>query len=76
MRLWPRSIRWQMLAGLLLLEGAFDRAVCGAPDPPADQEVHVYQRRSATGSSGQSMALQAREAFVQNRPAGSGFLCG
>ena len=38
MRWWPRSIRWQMLAGLLLLEilsiGLFAAAADSAADPP------------------------------------------
>ncbi|MGA9672835.1 MAG: ATP-binding protein [Terracidiphilus sp.] len=67
MRWWPRSIRWQMLAGLVLLEvlslGLFAALII-------HQQTHdVYvraQHRLAHQSS--SMAAQAREALLQQRP--------
>jgi PAS domain S-box-containing protein len=68
MRWWPRSIRWQMLAGLLLLEtlsvGLFAALLIR-------QQTHEFylraQQRLAYEAS--SMALQAREALLQERPA-------
>jgi PAS domain S-box-containing protein len=67
MRWWPRTIRWQMLAGLLLLEtlslGLFALVLVH------QQTQNVYlrtQKRLAYEVA--SMALQAREALLQNRP--------
>jgi len=67
MRWWPRTIRWQMLAGLLLLEtlslGLFALVLVH------QQTQNVYlrtQKRLAYEVA--SMTLQAREALLQNRP--------
>ncbi len=67
MRLWPRSIRWQMLAALLLLEGL--SITLFAVLMFHQQTLHVYQRaQRRLNYEAQSLALQAREAFVQNQP--------
>ncbi|MGB6974946.1 MAG: ATP-binding protein [Terracidiphilus sp.] len=66
-RLWPRSIRWQMLAGLVLLEalslGLFAAILIGKQA----QEVHERVSRRLT-SQARLLALQAREALMQERP--------
>jgi PAS domain S-box-containing protein len=67
MRWWPRSIRWQMLAGLVLLEalstGLFATLLI------RQETRHVYlhaQQRLAHQAT--SMAMQSREALQQQRP--------
>jgi hypothetical protein len=72
MRWWPRSIRWQMLAGLVLLEalslGLFAALLIR-------QQTHEVHERAAAALAHQatSVALQAKEALQQERPAGWGF---
>lgn len=67
MRWWPRTIRWQMLVGLLLLEtlsiGLFAALLLR-------QETAEVYRRAQTRLSYEatSVALQATEALLQNRP--------
>lgn len=67
MRWWPRSIRWQMLAALLLLEtlsiGLFALLL-------ARQQLSTMRSRSQTrlAYDASSVALQAREALLQQRP--------
>ncbi len=67
MRWWPRSIRWQMLAGLVLLEalslGLFAAVL-------VHQQTHeVYQRAyQRLAHQATSVATQAKEALLQERP--------
>ena len=67
MRWWPRSIRWQMLAGLVLLEvlsiGLFAALL-------VRQQAHEVHERMMHRLEHQatSMALQAAEALQQQRP--------
>ncbi len=67
MRWWPRSIRWQMLAGLVLLEvlslGLFSALLI-------HQQTHdVFLRaQHRLAHQATSMAMQAREALLQQRP--------
>ncbi|MGH9598500.1 MAG: ATP-binding protein [Terracidiphilus sp.] len=67
MRWWPRSIRWQMLAGLLLLEalsiGLFAAVL-------VRQETHrVYERaQRILAYDSTSLATQSAEALDEQRP--------
>ena len=68
-RWWPRSIRWQMLAGLLLLEmlsiGLF------APCWSASRQMRALSRaKSRLAYEAASLALQSGEALEQNGPDG------
>lgn len=68
MRWWPRSIRWQLIAGLALLEvlsiGLFEALLIR-------QQAHEVHERMVHRLEHQStsMALQATEALQQQRPA-------
>ncbi len=67
MRVWPRSIRWQMLAGLVLLEalsiGLFALLLIG------DQAREVHERVSRRlESQAVTLSMQVREALLQGRP--------
>ena len=68
MRWWPRSIRWQMLAGLLLLETL---SLCLFAALLAHQQMaEVYLRaQQRLSHHATSMALEAREALLEERPA-------
>ena len=67
MRLWPRTVRWQLLAGLLLLEtlslGLFAAVL-------VRQETHrLYLRaRQMLEYESTSLAIQSAEALEQQRP--------
>lgn len=67
MRWWPRSIRWQMLAGLVLIEvlsiGLYEALL-------VRQQAHEVHERMVhrLGHQATSMALQATEAMQQQRP--------
>lgn len=69
MRWWPRSIRWQMLAGLLLLEalsiGLFAAVL-------VRQQTHrIYLRaRQMLEYQSTSLATQCAEALQEQRPSG------
>ncbi len=67
MRWWPRSISWQMLAGLLLLEalsiGVFAPLLVRQQ---ADESADRANRRLAYEAA--SLALQSSEALEQERP--------
>lgn len=68
MRWWPRSIRWQMLAGLLLLEalsiGLFAALLL------RQQTRRVYaQAQGRLAYDSTFLAMQAAEALSQQRPA-------
>src|SRR5580658_9768772 len=67
MRFWPRSIRWQMLAALLLLEGLSISLFAALM---IQQQTHdIYQRaQRRLAYEARSLALQSREAMVQNQP--------
>jgi PAS domain S-box-containing protein len=66
MRLWPRAIRWQMLAGLVLLEllsiGLFALLLVRAQTGEVRRHMVHRLEHQAT-----SMALQATEALEQER---------
>jgi len=67
MRWWPRSIRWQMLAGLVLLEalslGLFATLLIHT------QTHEVYERaQQRLAHQATSVATQAKEALLQDRP--------
>ncbi|MFP5234613.1 MAG: sensor histidine kinase [Acidobacteriota bacterium] len=67
MRWWPRSIRWQMLLGLVLLEALsivlFVAVLVRLQNDNVRNRVHHRLIHEAT-----SLALEAEEAFEQNRP--------
>ncbi|MGA9062480.1 MAG: ATP-binding protein [Terracidiphilus sp.] len=67
MRWWPRSIRWQMLAGLLLLEtlsiGLFALLLIGKQT----QQLRARSVRRLAYEAN-SLALQASEAVMEERP--------
>jgi signal transduction histidine kinase/HAMP domain-containing protein len=67
MRWWPRSIKWQMLAGLVLLEALSILLFAALLVRQQTKEVH---QRMVQGMAHQatSMALQAKEALLQNQP--------
>lgn len=67
MRLWPRSIRWQMLAGLLLLEALSILLFAALLISRQTGEVHE-RARLRLAHQATSMALQAHEALRQERP--------
>ena len=67
LRWWPRSIRWQMLAGLLLLE-ALSLALFAAL-LIHQQTRDVFERaQQRLAHQATSVALQAKEALLQDRP--------
>ena len=67
MRWWPRSIRWQMLAGLVLLEALSLGLFAALLIHQQTHEVFLRaQHRLAHQAT--SMALQAKEALLQDRP--------
>lgn len=67
MRWWPRTIRWQMLAGLVLLEALSIMLFAALLIHQQAQEVH---QRMLQGLAHQVtlMSLDATEALLQNRP--------
>jgi PAS domain S-box-containing protein len=67
MRLWPRTIRWQMLAGLVLLEGLSIGLFAGLLVSKLSGELHD-RTMLRLANQARSLALQAREAIQQNRP--------
>ena len=67
MRLWPRSIRWQMILALALLE-ALSISLFGLlllRQQQNEVRMRAVQRLAYEASS---MAVQAREALIQQRP--------
>ena len=67
MRWWPRTIRWQMLAGLLLLETLSISLF--AVILVRQQAAEVYLRaRARLSYEASSVALQSTEALLQDRP--------
>jgi len=67
MRWWPRSIKWQMLAGLVLLEAL---SILLFAALLVRQQTKEVQQRMVQGLAHQvtSVALQAKEAMLQDRP--------
>ena len=67
MRWWPRSIRWQLLAGLLLLEalsiGLFAALLVNQQERRLQLRVRQILDYQST-----SLAMQSAEAFGQDRP--------
>ena len=63
---WPRSIRWQMLAGLVLLEALSIGLFAALLVRQQAHEVHQHMLHRLAHQS-ISMALQASEALVQKR---------
>jgi PAS domain S-box-containing protein len=68
MRWWPRSIRWQMLAGLVLLEVLSIALFAALLIRQQAHEVHEHMLHRLAHQS-TSMALQATEALQQDRRA-------
>jgi len=67
MRFWPRSIRWQMLAGLVLLE--LLSIVLFGVLLVNKQGSEIRQRtRQRLANQAMSLALQAKEALEQDKP--------
>jgi PAS domain S-box-containing protein len=66
MRWWPRSIRWQMLAGLVLLEALSIGLFTALLIRQQAHEVHVHMLHRLEHQAN-SMALQASEALQQQR---------
>jgi PAS domain S-box-containing protein len=66
MRWWPRSIRWQMLAGLVLLEVLSIALFATLLIRQQAHEVHEHMLHRLAHQS-TSMALQATEALQQDR---------
>jgi|HubBroStandDraft_1064217.scaffolds.fasta_scaffold31123_1 PAS domain S-box-containing protein len=67
MRWWPRTIRWQMLAGLVLLEVLSIGLFAALLIRQQAHEVHEHMLHRLAHQS-ESVALQAREALLQERP--------
>ena len=67
MRWWPRTIRWQMLAGLLLLETLSIGLFAGLLVRQLTSEVYMRARTRLLYEA-TSVALQSSEALLQNRP--------
>lgn len=67
MRWWPRSIRWQMLAGLLLVEAL---SIALFASFLMRQQLHEVNQRTRERLAHQttSIAVQAGEAFEWDRP--------
>ena len=66
MRLWPRSIRWQMLAGLLLLEALSIALFAALLVNEESREIH-RRAEHRLAHQATSLALQAQEALQQQR---------
>ena len=67
MRWWPRAIRWQMLAGLILLEVLSIGLFVSLLIRQQAHEVHDHMLQRLSHQSA-SMALQVTEALQQERP--------
>jgi PAS domain S-box-containing protein len=67
MRWWPRTIRYQMLAGLLLLETLSITLFAVILIRQQTTEA-FYRARTRLSYEAASVALQASEALLQNRP--------
>ena len=67
MRWWPRTIRWQMLAGLVLLEALSLALFASLLTRHQGQQAYEHAQQRLVNQT-DSMALQAREALLQQRP--------
>jgi PAS domain S-box-containing protein len=67
MRWWPRTIRWQMLAGLVLLEALSLMLFAGLLIRQQGRETRQHARQRLVNQAN-SVALQAQEALLQQRP--------
>ena len=67
MRWWPRTIRWQMLAGLLLLEALSLALFAALLIRQQGREAYRHARQRLANQA-DSVALQAKEALLQERP--------
>ena len=67
MRLWPRTIRWQMLAGLLLLETLSLLLFTGLQIDQQWADIHRRAQIRLTFEA-TSVALQSSEALLHDRP--------
>jgi PAS domain S-box-containing protein len=67
MRWWPRTIRFQMLAGLLLLE-TLSIALFAFILVHQQRSEAYYRARTRLSYEASSVALQSSEALLQNRP--------
>jgi PAS domain S-box-containing protein len=67
MRWWPRTIRWQMLTGLLLLESLSIGLFAVILVRQETDEVHMRARTRLLYEAS-SVALQSTEALLQDRP--------
>ncbi len=67
MRWWPRTIRWQMLTGLLLLETLSIALFTGLLVRQQTEEVYMRARTRLLYEAS-SVALQSSEALLRERP--------
>ena len=67
MRWWPRTIRWQMLAGLVLLEALSLALFASLLTRQQGQQAYEHAQQRLVNQT-DSVALQAREALQQQRP--------
>ncbi|MGA3069034.1 MAG: ATP-binding protein [Terracidiphilus sp.] len=67
MRWWPRTIRWQMLAGLVLLEALSLALFAALLIRQQGREAYRHARQRLANQA-DSVALQAQEALLQQRP--------
>ena len=67
MRWWPRSIRWQMLAGLVAARNPVDWSVCRNPYPAANAPCASCARNRSCPTVGIA-GIQVGEALEQQRP--------
>ena len=67
LRWWPRSIRWQLLAGLVMLEG-LSIVLFALILVRQQTEESSVRARSRLAYEAQSLAAQSAEAIVEQRP--------
>lgn len=67
MRWWPRSIQWQMLAGLLLLESLSLALFAFLITRQQAEEITARTHRRLAFEA-ESLAMQSREALLEGRP--------
>jgi len=67
LRWWPRTIRWQMLAGLLMLEGLSIGLFAAVLIRQQTHRLHV-RAEAMLGYESTSLAFQSAEALEERRP--------